>query len=195
MVNLVWLFLILVGVIVAAINGNINAVSSAAFAAASSAVSLCIKITGIMALWLGLFKLAEKSGLVNILGNLASPLIGRLFPSLSRRDPAFQAIVMNVSANFLGLGNAATPFGLKAMQLLQEKNPEKDTASPAMITFLVMNTSALTLIPALVISLRSQAGSVMPGEIIGATFLATLCGWTFAIVLDRILRYFYYKGN
>ena len=193
MVNLIWLFLILIGIMVAALNGNIDAVSSAAFSAAAYAINICVKITGMMALWLGFFKLAEKSGLIGIIGRLASPLIGKLFPGLSRQDPAFQAIVMNVSANFLGLGNAATPFGLKAMQHLQEANPKKDTASSHMITFLVMNTSALTLMPALVISLRAQAGSVMPGEIVGAAFLSTLCGWTFALCFDRVLRYIHFR--
>ena len=195
MVNLIWLFLIMTGIIVAAFNGNLNEVSSAVFAAAANAVNICIKITGVMALWLGLFKLAEKSGLIGVLGSLAAPLIGKLFPELSRKDPAFEAIVMNLSANFLGLGNAATPFGLKAMQHLQALNPDKDTASPAMITFLVMNTSALTLIPALVVSLRAQAGSVIPGEIIGATFLATTSGWLFAICFDRILRLIYFRHH
>ena len=176
------------GVVYSAASGNITPVTEAALAAANDAVLLIIEICGLLCLWLGMLKIAEASGLVRRLGALLAPLIGLLFPGLPRSHPAFSAIVMNFSANLLGLGNAATPFGLKAMQHLQELNQGRDSASPAMITLLAMNTSCITFIPTLVISLRMSAGSSDPACIIGATALSSGAGLLFALCLDRLLR-------
>ncbi len=190
-VNLIWLLLLLVGIGVGVANGQVDAVSNAIFTAAAQGVKITIEITGVLALWMGLLKLAERSGLVNLLASLAAPIVGRLFPQIPRDHPAFGAIIMNLSANLLGLGNAATPFGLKAMEHLQSLNPHPEQASPAMATFLALNTSSFTLVPAMVISLRAQAGSAAPAEIIGATIVATGCGVLCALTLDRIFRWWY----
>ena len=168
--------------------GNLDAVTEAAFAAANDAVLIVIEICGLICLWLGMFKIAEASGLVKALGRLIAPLVRHLFPSVPERHPAFSAIVMNIAANLLGLGNAATPFGLKAMEHLQTLNADKSVASAPMITLLAMNTSCVTFLPTLVISLRVSAGSADPTAIIGATILSSSIGLLFALLLDRFLR-------
>lgn len=189
MLNIIWLFLLGGGILFAAINGNIEAVTEAAFAATADVVSLALNMCGVLCLWLGMLKLAEDAGLVRIIARVISPLVRRLFPEVPRDHPAIFAIVMNIAANMLGLGNAATPFGLKAMEQLQKLNPDKDTASNSMITFLALNTSCITLVPTLVISLRAQAGSALPTDIIAPTVTATAVGTCFAICFDRYLRY------
>ena len=189
MLNWIWVVMIAGGIIYSFFTGTAEAVTEAAFAAATNAVQIIIELCGLMSLWLGMMKIAEASGLMRRLARLVSPIAAFLFPDVPRDHPAFSSIVMNLSANMLGLGNAATPFGLKAMEQLQTLNPDKQTATPAMITFLVLNTSSITFIPTLVISLRSAAGSSAPTVIIGATMLATFLSTTFAICLDRILRY------
>jgi spore maturation protein A len=188
LVNIIWLILLLSGIIVAGLNGNIEVVTESAFKAAQTGVQISLEIIGIMTLWLGLLKLAEKSGLVGLLSKLVRPIAVLLFPSIPKDSPALGSIIMNLSANILGLGNAATPFGLKAMSQLQELNPHKTVASDAMITFLALNTSCITLIPAMVISLRVQEGSANPVEIVGTTILATACGTVCAVSADIILR-------
>ncbi|MCL1873461.1 MAG: spore maturation protein [Clostridiales bacterium] len=188
MVDFVWLLLLLAGIITGLLTGQIEQVSQAAFASAGAAVKLCIEMAGMLAMWLGIFRLAEKSGLLSAIARLASPLIRWLFPGLPKTNPAFPAIAMNLAANMLGLGNAATPFGLKAMGHLQELNPDKAVASSYMITFLALNTTCVTLIPALVISLRSQAGSALPAEIMLPAFCSSLTGTIFAVLFDRWLR-------
>lgn len=176
------------GIVYGSLSGNAEAVTEAALNAAGDAVVLIIEMCGLLCLWLGVLRIAEASGLVNKVGRALSPLVGLLFPEVPRAHPAFAAIVMNFSANLLGLGNAATPFGLKAMSHLQELNREKDTASPAMITLLALNTSGVTLIPTLVISLRMAAGSRDPACIIAPTALASGLGLVFALLLDALLR-------
>jgi len=192
LVNIIWFILLAGGIILSMFNGKVDVISNAAFAAAGNSVAIVIEITGVICLWMGLLRLAEASGLVNIIAKLAAPIARLLFPDVPRDHPAFFAILMNLAANVLGLGNAATPFGLKAMQYLQELNPDKKSASASMITFLALNTSCITLIPTLVISLRVQAGSASPTEIIGATIFATCIGTTFAVFFDRILRRRYF---
>jgi len=188
LLNIIWLALLGGGVSYAAVTGNMAAVTGAAFTAAADAVRLAIEMCGVMCLWLGLLKLAEDAGLMRGVARLIAPIVRRLFPEVPKNDPALSLIVMNIAANMFGLGKAATPFGLKAMQHLQRLNPLKDTASAPMITLLVLNTSCITLIPALVISLRSQAGGANPTEITGATILASACGVCFAVILDALLR-------
>ena len=158
MVNLIWLIMLLSGIAVAAFKGNIEQVTASALQAAELGIEVAIHLMGIMSLWLGLMHIAEKAGLIKSLAKLFSPVIGLLFPSLKPDSPAFGAIIMNLCANILGLGNAATPFGLKAMQELQKENPDPTTASPAMITFLALNTSCITIIPATIIGVRMKAG-------------------------------------
>ncbi|AGA69793.1 putative membrane protein required for spore maturation [Desulfitobacterium dichloroeliminans LMG P-21439] len=188
MVNAIWLFMLVTGIIVAALNGRIEVVTESAMAAAELGVETAFGLIGVMSLWLGLMKLAEDAGFIKALARFFGPAIRRLFPTLREDSPALGAIIMNLSANVLGLGNAATPFGLKAMQELQKENPHPDTASPAMITFLALNTSCITLIPATIIAIRMKAQSVNPTEIIGPTIIATGCAMTLAITADYLIR-------
>ncbi len=193
MLNIIWFVLLAVGIIYALLNGNIDAVTAAVFSSAGNAVKLSIELAGVLCLWMGLFKLAERSGIINIIAKIIAPVAGWLFPSVPRDDPAFFAIVMNLAANLLGLGNAATPFGLKAMERLQKLNTDPSAASAPMITFLALNTACITFIPTLVISLRTASGSANPTSIIGATVVATTCGTIFAIVFDRLMRHHYFR--
>lgn len=188
MVNLIWLIMLISGILVSALKGNIEQVTTSALKAAEIGIEVAIYLMGIMSLWLGLMNIAEKAGLVKSLARITSPVLRLLFPSLRPDSPAFGAIVMNLCANILGLGNAATPFGLKAMEELQKENSDPSTASPAMITFLALNTSCITIIPATIIGVRMKAGSINPTEIIGTTIFATGCAMTAAIIVDYVFR-------
>lgn len=188
MLNAIWLGLMVIGVAVAALNGKAAAVTDAAFAAGKLAIETIIGLAGLMALWMGLMKIAEKSGLMEGLASLLRPIVRALFPTVPGDHPAVGAMVMNIAANMLGLGSAATPLGLKAMQQLQELNGDSDEASEAMCTFLTLNTSSITLIPGTIIALRAAAGSVNPAEIVGATLVATVCAGVFGVTLDWLVR-------
>lgn len=193
MVNAIWLFMLLVGIIVAAVNGKIEIVTSAALDAAQNAVTISLELIGLMSLWLGLLKIAEEAGMVRMLARVVRPVMQKLFPSVPKDHPAMGSIIMNLSANILGLGNAATPFGLKAMQQLQTLNPHPEEASEAMCTFLALNTSCITLIPATIIGIRASAGSHDPTEIVGTTIFATAVSTIVAVTADRFLRERYRK--
>ncbi|MFZ3101923.1 MAG: nucleoside recognition domain-containing protein [Desulfitobacteriaceae bacterium] len=188
MVNLIWLLMLVCGICVAAVTGRIEVVTTSALKAAELGVEVAIELIGVMSFWLGLMKLAEDAGLIRGIARMFGPLIRLLFPTLKGGSPALGAIIMNLSANILGLGNAATPFGLKAMQELQKENPNPEVASPAMITFLALNTSCITLIPATIIGVRLKAHSANPTEIIGTTIFATGCAMTVAIIVDFLIR-------
>ncbi len=169
---------------------KIKQVLNAVIEYADIAVKIAIGLIGIMALWLGVMKIGELAGLINLLAKVVKPLTKRLFPDIPPEHPAVGAIIMNISANMLGLGNAATPLGLKAMEELQKLNPKKDTASDSMVTFLVINTSGMTLIPATAIAVRAALGSGDPAAIISTTivggFAATVAGVTAAKILQRL---------
>jgi spore maturation protein A len=186
--NLIWTALMVIGVAVAAMTGRAGAVTDAAFQAGKVAIETIIGLAGLMALWMGLMKVAEKSGLMEGLAWLLRPIVRLLFPTLPGNHPAVGAILMNISANMLGLGSAATPMGLKAMQELQELNDEKETASEAMCTFLTLNTSSITLIPGTIIALRATYKSVNPAEVVGATLVASVVAGIFGILLDWLVR-------
>ncbi len=163
-------------------------ITMAAIEAAGTAVEIAIGLIGIMALWLGMMAIAEKAGIVGIIARAVRPVMSRLFPDLPHDHPAIAAIVMNISANMLGLGNAATPFGLKAMEELNKVNPKAGVASNEMVTFLAMNTSCITLIPATAIAVRAAAGSSDPAIIIGTTLLASLTATIVAIATAKTLQ-------
>jgi len=190
MMNVVWLGLILAGAAVAAFTGKAAAVTDAAFAGGKLGIETAIGLAGLMALWMGVMKIAERSGLMEGLALLLRPVVNLLFPSVPRDHPAIGAMLMNISANMLGLGSAATPFGLKAMQELQELNEDKETASEAMCTFLALNTASITLVPGTIIALRATYGSVNPAEIVVATLVASVIAGTFSIALDWLVRGF-----
>lgn len=192
MVNYVWLGMMVFGILVAAARGHIEVVTKAALDGAQVAVKTSLSLIAIITFWLGIMKLAEAAGLVRALARLVRPVTGFLFPSVPKDHPAMGAIVMNLSANILGLGNAATPMGLIAMQELQKLNKHRpDTASEAMCTFLALNTGCITIIPTTIIGIRLLYGSQDSTEIVGTTIFATLCGMTVAILVDRIMRSLY----
>ncbi|MFZ5632715.1 MAG: nucleoside recognition domain-containing protein [Bacillota bacterium] len=192
MVNLLWLGMIVFGILAAAANGNIEVVTKAALEGANNAVKTSLSLIAIITFWLGIMKLAEEAGIVSFLARLIAPLLRFLFPGIPRDHPAMGAIIMNISANILGLGNAATPTGLIAMQEMQKLNTgDRRTATPAMCTFLALNTSCITLIPTTIIGIRMMHGSADPTEVVGTTIFATACGMTVAVVVDRILRSIY----
>ena len=195
MVNLIWFGMMFTGLVVAAFTGRMESVTEAVFSSAEQAVTVAFSLISIITFWLGMMKLIEKSGLIHGIVRVLRPLANFLYPNIPREHPAMRAILMNMSANMLGMGSAATPFGLKAMQELQELNDDPETATDEMCTFLAVNTSSLTIVPTTVVALRAATGSMNPTEIIGTTIIATLCSTTVAITLDRILRYFFRNGG
>ncbi len=185
MLNYIWFGMMAIAVVVGVFTGRIDAVTEAAIDMAKTAVEISIGLIGIMALWLGVMKIAEESGLIRIIARALRPIMVRLFPDVPADHPAMGSIVLNMSANMLGLGNAATPLGLKAMEELQELNPDKETASNAMVMFLAINTSSVQLIlPATVVALMGAVSS----QVFITTILATLCSTTAAIITVKLLE-------
>ena len=185
MLNYIWLGMMVIGVAAGAYNGRIDEVTEAAINMSKTAVEISIGLIGIMALWLGIMKIAEKSGLIKIIAKVVRPITIRLFPDVPPEHPAMGSIVLNMSANILGLGNAATPLGLKAMEQLQELNQDKKTASNAMVMFLAINTSSVQLIiPATVVALMGAAAS----QIFLTTILATLCSTIAAVIAVKFFE-------
>jgi spore maturation protein A len=188
MLNYIWLGLVIVAVVLGGINGKIENVTKAAIDAAGNSVTIAIGLVGVMALWLGIMKIAEQSGLMSLLARAIAPVMRRLFPEVPPDHPAMGSMLMNIAANMLGLSNAATPLGLKAMEDLEKLNPTPGVATNAMCLFLTINTSGLQLIPASMISLMASAGSKEPTAIIGtavaSTFVALVAGVTAAKLLE-----------
>jgi spore maturation protein A len=185
----IWVFLVAVSVAAAAAGGRMGALTAAALESAGHAVTLALGLAGVMTLWLGLMRVAEEAGLVRLLARAARPVLQRLFPEVPPEHPALGAMVMNVAANVLGLGNAATPFGLRAMEALQELNPHRGTASDAQALFCALNTASVQIVPASVIALRAASGARQPADILGATLLASLCATAVAVASARLLRH------
>lgn len=167
---------------------KLKAVTAAALDYAATAVNISIGLIGVMALWLGVMKVAEEAGLLKIITRLLAPLTRRLFPDVPPDHPALAAMIMNIAANMLGLNNAATPMGLKAMEELNRLNPRIGTATNAMVTFLAINTGGLVLIPATAIAVRAAAGSANPGIIIGTSIIGSGCATIAGIAASRILQ-------
>ena len=189
MLNHLWLGLILVGVLLGALTGKTEAVTTATFEACkSSLMAIALPLGAVMSLWLGIMRLAEKSGAEERLSSLLRPLLTRLFPEVPADHPAMGAMVMNIAANMLGLGNAATPLGLKAMQGLESLNPRPGTATNAMCTFLAINTSSVQLIPATAVGILAAAGAAHPTSIIGTALIATTCSFATGIVSVKLLQ-------
>ena len=188
MINYIWCGMIIIGIIVGTLTGNIEVVSTAAIEWAETAVELSLGLIGVMALWLGLMKIAEEAGIVRGMGLLMKPIMAKLFPEVPADHPAMGSIVANMAANFFGLGNAATPLGIKAMQELQDLNENKDEASNAMVMFLAINTSSVTLISSSTIAYRSAAGAANPADIIGPTIVATIVSTAVAIIACKVLE-------
>jgi spore maturation protein SpmA len=166
-------------------------VTNAVLSYAGTAVTIALGLIGIMALWLGVMKVAEEAGLIRKIANFLKPFTRRLFPDIPSDHPAMSSIIMNISANMLGLGNAATPFGLKAMEDMEEINPNKGTASNSMVTFLAINTAGLTLIPATAIAVRAASGSSNPAIIIGTSIFGAFCATVAGITAAKFIEKFY----
>jgi len=180
----------IIGIIYALFNGTIDEVNKALFESADEAVTLSIKLISVLVFWLGIMKIAERAGILHQMTKLFKPIIHKLFPELPKDHPAIGYILSNVVANLFGLGNAATPLGIKAMEEMKRLSGTKE-ASRSMITFLAMNTAGLTLIPTTVIGIRMQYHSNNPTEIVGTTIIASFFALTSALMIDR---YFYYRS-
>jgi spore maturation protein SpmA len=186
-INIIWLTMILLATLTAAYTGRMDEVTKASFDSAKAAVTLAIGLIGPMALWLGIMKVAEAGGLLRLIARGMRPLMTRLFPEVPPEHPAMSAMIMNMAANALGLGNAATPMGIKAMQELDKLAAEKGTATNAMCLFLAINTSSITILPLGVITVRAAAGARDPAGIFLPTLIATICSTTVAIIAARTL--------
>ena len=196
MLNYIWFGMMFIAVIVGILTGNIDAVTQAAIDMAKTAVEIAIGLIGIMALWLGTMKIAEESGLIRIIARAIRPITIRLFPDIPEDHPAIGSIILNMAANLLGLGNAATPLGLKAMEELQDLNPEKETATNAMCTFLAINTSSIQLIlPATVVALMGAAANQIFITTILATGLSTIAAIIAVRFLEKLKRFEVPNGN
>ena len=185
MLNYIWSFLILISVICSVALGNTQNLSNAFVDSAADAIQLLLTLAGIICLWSGLMKIAERSGLNALAARLFAPLLRPQFPRLDKNSAAFEAISMNISANLLGLGNTATPLGLKAMKELHTLNGRSDRASDEMVVFVVMNTASLQLMPTTLGILRSSYGSAAPFEILVPVWISSACALTVALVLAK----------
>lgn len=189
-INIIWVSLFVIGFVFAVIQGNMEQVNEAIFSGAKEAVVICIGLISVLTFWMGMMRIAEKAGIIAGVSKLMSPLVKLLFPDIPKGHPALGYIISNISANLFGLGNAATPMGIKAMKELKLLNGNKEEASRSMITLLAINTAGLTLIPTTVIALRIEYHSIAPTEIVLTTIMASLCTVIGAILIDR---YFYFR--
>ena len=217
MLNHIWLWMIILSILIAGgsdlfqeitasdapvqeeVHRNLNKdtklgqVTSAAIEAAGLSVKIAFGLIGVMALWLGIMRVAEEAGAIKILAKAVRPITKRLFPTIPSEHPAVGAMVMNIAANMLGLSNAATPLGLKAMEELDKLNPEKGKATDDMITFLVINTSAITIVPATAIAIRASLGSVNPQQIVVPAILSASMATLVGVTTVKLIQYFNQK--
>ena len=187
MINYIWAALLVLSIISAIFTGRINEVTSAVYSGGDSAIQLCISMFAIMAVWGGLMRIAEKSGLTNIIGKILSPLIAIAFHKLDRKSDAAKAISMNVAANMLGLGNAATPLGIDAMKKLNQLNPRSQEADNNMITFVVLNTASIQLIPTTIAALRSKYGAQNPMDIAVAIIITSILSLIIGLIINKVI--------
>lgn len=193
LVNYLWGFFIITGIIYALLTGKMEGVNQAILSSGESSLKIMMNIFPLMCLWLGVMNIAQKSGLLDILAKKLSKILTIIFPEIPKNHEAFGYIASNIIVNMVGLGNAATPFGLKAMQSLKKLNKNKDEASRSMITFLVINTSSVTLIPTTVITLRLLSGSTNPSEILTVSILVTILSCMIGILIDRLFYFLWRK--
>ena len=187
--NYIFYFLIVFSIVIGAINGRLQEVINAVMSGAELSVKVAFSLIGIMAFWLGIMKIAEKSGLVQLIAKAIKPITKKLFNELDEDSPAIGDIAMNFTANAFGLANAATPFGIRAMENMQVVNDKKDTASNSMCLFLAMNTAGFQLVPATVIAILVGIGYKNPTEIIAPTLLVTSIAFVSAIAMAKIAQY------
>lgn len=188
MLNYLWSGMILVSLVVAVFTGRIEEVTGAAMEGAGAAVETCLGLLGTMCLWTGLAKIAENSGLTKVFAKVLSPVTKAVFPKLKKDSAAMDAIVMNMVANLLGMGNAATPLGIAAMKELDKENKHRGIASNEMCMFVVVNTASIQLIPSTVISLRQMFGSQNPSEIVAPVWICSICALAMGILTAKLLE-------
>lgn len=188
MVSFIWGILILIGIFFSFISGDLALVNNEVLASSAQSLEMFLNMFPVIVLWMGLMQIAQDSGLLAKVAHKFSFILKRLFPSIPEGHESLGLIASNIIVNMVGLGSAATPFGLKAMEKLQDLNDKKDTATPAMITFLVLNTSGVTLIPTAIISLRAMYGSNDASEIISTALIATLCSTVAGLSFDYLIR-------
>lgn len=186
MINYIFGVFIIVGVVYSFLTGNVGIVNDSFLTSGSTAIEMIVKMIPLLCLWLGVMKIAEASGLLLKMSTFFSKVLHPLFPELKKGGEAISYVASNIAMNMLGLGNAATPFGLKAIESMQAENSKKDTATRSMITFLVMNTASVTLVPTTVISFRMLNGSNNPTEIVGACMIATILSCIFGLIMDQL---------
>lgn len=186
--NYIWYALIVVSIIFGAVNGKLGDVANAIFSGAELSVKIVLTLLGIMTFWLGIMKIAEKSGIVEFISKLLTPIAKLIFPEIPKNSEVIGDIAMNFSANALGLANAATPIGIKAMEKMQELNSDKESASDPMCTLLAMNTAGFQLIPATVIAILAANGCENPTQIIVPTLIVTMCAFISAIFIAKIFK-------
>ncbi len=191
MINKIWCFFIVVGIIYGFISGNIENINKEIISSAKKALEMFLNIFPIIILWMGIMTIALETGLLSKIANLFAPVLSRIFPEIPKKHESMGLISSNLIINMFGLGSAATPIGLKAMKSLNKLNNNSDTVSRSMITFLAINTSGLTFVPTTVISLRMLHNSNNPTEIIISTIMATLCSTITAIIIDKIFYRIY----
>lgn len=188
MVNIIWMILIASGIIFGLFTNKLDIINTTIVDSTKVSLEMLFKIFPVLALWMGITKIAEVSGLLKKLSNKLSPLLTKVFPEIPKGHESLSLIASNMIANMFGLGSAATPFGLKAMNSLQKLNKNKKVASRSMVTFLVINTSGLTIVPTTIISLRMMYGSLEPTKIVLACLISTIAATIGGIIMDRILR-------
>lgn len=188
MVSTLWIVLIVVGIIFSIFTGNIDKINTEILSSPKLALDLTIKLLPVMALWLGIMNIAKKSGLLQKLTNILLPILRMIFPEIPKNHESLNYISSNVISNIFGLGSAATPFGIKVMKSLQDINDDKTKASKSMITFLILNTSGLTIIPTTIISMRIMHNSLNPSSIVLASILSTLLSTIISILIDKLFR-------
>lgn len=190
MINYIWAFFIIIGLLYGIFTGNIENINNTLINSGTNAIEMIFKLIPLMCLWLGIMSIAKDSGLIDILARKLNRILKLLFPEIPKDHEALTYISSNIILNMLGVGNAATPFGLKAMKSMQELNKNKDVASRSMITFLVINTSSVTIIPTTIISFRILNNSINPTAIVPLCIITTVISCIFGILLDRLFYIF-----
>lgn len=186
MLNIIWPIFIIISFLYAIISGNTQQINDSIFSSTNDAINLCISLLGTICLWNGIMKIAQKTGIIYKITKIIRPIIKFLFPNINEKSEVCNEISMNIVANILGLGNAATPLGLKAMKSLQKENKNRETLTDEMIMFIVINTASIQLIPTTVIAIRSSIGSANPTEIVFPVWIATICAGLAGVMATKI---------
>lgn len=187
MLNFIWPIFIIISIIYSILAGNVDAINNGLFSSCESAVQLTITFFGTICLWTGLMEIVKSTSIINKLKRLLGPIMKILFPKINKKDSAYDEISMNIIANVLGLGNAATPIGLKAMEKLQQRNINKDVLSDEMMMLIILNTASIQIIPTTVIAIRNSLGSANPTKIIIPVWIATICAAIAGIISTKII--------